>query len=247
MNSRNALRLAVLLAVFLHVPAPAQSRPGALPEIQKIEDEWAKVFYKLPTRQQVEPFESLLERARAIKAQYPERAEPLVMEAIILCTLAASDWGFDSLSRVQQARELLVKSIDLDPRAMDGTAFITLGNLYFRLPGWPLSYGDDRLALQYLEAAAKLYPDAIDVNYFLGDYWLKEGDYDRAIIYLDKADKAPVRSGQRLSDEKLKEELPAALESARNRAGSRGSFFSQLLPKKMGGTGEDPASSAGDE
>lgn len=204
------------------------------PEVQQIQDEWAEVFYKLPSRQQVAPFKALLERTRALRERYPDRAEPLVMEAIILCTLAASDWGFDSLSRLQDARELLIQSIDRNPRAMDGTAFITLGNLYFRLPGWPISYGDDELALHYLESAAKMFPDAIDVNFFLGDYWLHEGEYEKALSYLQKADKAPVRPGQRLSDEKLKEELQASLESARKRSGSHGDFFSSLLPSTMG-------------
>lgn len=204
------------------------------PEVQQIEDEWAEVFYKLPSRQQVAPFKDLLVRTRALRDIYPQRAEPLVMEAIILCTLAASDWGFDSLSRLQDARELLIRSIDRDPRAMDGTAFITLGNLYFRLPGWPISYGDDELALHYLEAAEKMFPDAVDTNFFLGDYWLHEGDHDKAIAYLLKAEKAPVRPGQRLSDEKLKEELQVSLEAARRRGRSQGDFFSSLLPSTLG-------------
>jgi len=204
------------------------------PEVQQIQDEWAEVFYKLPSRQQVAPFKALLERTQALRERYPDRAEPLVMEAIILCTLAASDWGFDSLSRLQDARELLIQSIDRNPRAMEGTAFITLGNLYFRLPGWPISYGDDELALHYLESAAKMFPDAIDVNFFLGDYWLHEGEYEKALSYLQKADQAPVRPGQRLSDEKLKEELQASLEAARKRSGSHGDFFSSLLPSTLG-------------
>jgi tetratricopeptide (TPR) repeat protein len=229
---RHALWLAVIVAAFVWGAVGAQA--GTLPEIQQIEDEWAEVFYKLPSRQQVAPFKALLERVRIVKADHPEHAEPLIMEAIVLCALAASDWGFSSLSRLREARDLLVKSIDFDPNAMEATAFITLGNLYYRLPGWPISFGDNDLAVQYLEAAAKLYPDALDVNFFLGDYWLHEGEHEKALVYLSKAEKAPIRSSQRLSDEKLKEQLQAALEAARKRAESHADFFSSLLPD-MGG------------
>lgn len=217
-----------MLAVFRVTGAGAQ--PGVEEAIQVIQDEWAEVFYRLPEDQQVEKFTALLARVRAVKEQYPNRAEPLILEAIILCTYAAADWGLSSLSRIREARELLVKSIDFDPKAMEASAFITLGNLYYRLPGWPISYGDDNLARQYLEAALRLYPNALDANYFLGDFWLHEGDYDKALGYLEKADQAPIRASQKLSDGKIKEELGVALNAARKRENTHSDFFSDLLP-----------------
>lgn len=198
--------------------------------LQVLENEWAEAFYRLPARQQTEKFNALLPRIREFKARYPQRAEPLILEAVVLCTLAASDWGFSSLSRINEARALLIASIDFDPRAMHATAYITLGNLYHRLPGWPISFGDDKLALQYLEAAHRMFPDSLDSNYFLGDFWLHEDEYDKALPYLEKAELAPVRATQRLSDEKLKEELKVALTAARQRKSPHTDFFSDLLP-----------------
>jgi tetratricopeptide (TPR) repeat protein len=206
------------------------AEPRVEEAIQALQDAWAEVFYRLPEDQQAERHEALLMRSKALKEEYPKRAEPLILEAIILCTYAAAEWGISSLTRVREARELLVKSIDLDPKAMEASAFITLGNLYYRLPGWPISYGDDDLARQYLEAAVKLYPDALDANYFLGDFWLHEGDYDKALAYLEKAGKAPIRASQRLSDSKIKEQLSVALNAARKRDDTHSDFFSDLLP-----------------
>ena len=151
---------------------------------------------------------------------------------MILCTYAAADWGLSSLSRLRDARELLIRSIDLDPKAMDASAFITLGNLYYRLPGWPISYGDNRQALIYLEAAVRLFPNALDSNYFLGDYWLHDGNYAKALEFLEKAEKAPIRQTQRLSDEKIKQELAVALVAARKRENGHADFFSSLLPSQ---------------
>ncbi len=196
-----------------------------------LNDEWAEIFYHLPSASQAEKFKALLVKIRGFKAQYPKRAEPLILEAITLCTLAAADWGLSSLTRINEARELLIKSIDIDPKAMEASAFITLGNLYFRLPGWPISFGDETQALQYLEAALKLYPDGLDSNYFLGDYWLSQDEYDKALPYLEKAEQAPVRPHQALSDHQLKQEVQKALKSARKHENEHGDFFDSIMPK----------------
>jgi tetratricopeptide (TPR) repeat protein len=195
-----------------------------------LNNEWSEIFYRLPGRLQAEKYEALLPRIREFKAQNPQSAEPLILEAITLCTLAATEWGFSSLSRVREARDLLLRAIDLNPKAMEGTALITLGNLYYRLPGWPISFGDDEIALQYLETAVKLYPESLDSNYFLGDYWLNEEEYDKAIKYLEKADKIPARPYHQISDFKVKGEVERALKAARERDNGRGSFFTEVTP-----------------
>ena len=226
---RSLLPTFTLLAVFIVHDVHAQ--PSTEDAVQLLEDEWAEVFYKLPSNQQASRFKALLPRVQALQEQYPKRAEPLILEAIVLCTLASTEWGFSSLTRLSKARELLIRSIDFDPKAMGASAFITLGNLYFRLPGWPISYGDDELARQYLESAVKLFPDALDANYFLGDYWLHEEDHAKALQYLEKADQAPVRPNHLLSDTRIKEELQPALTAARKGEEPHTDFFSSLIPE----------------
>lgn len=220
----------VLLLCLVLFTNGVRADPSVEEHVQILEDEWAEIFYRLPSKLQAAKFEALLPRVRELKVHHPNRAEPLILEAVVLCTLAAADWGLSSLSRITEARELLVKSIDFDPKAMHASAFITLGNLYHRLPGWPFSFGDDKLALQYLQSAHRLFPNSLDSNYFLGDFWLHEGEFDKALPYLEKADQAPIRAAQRLSDEKLKEELSVALASARQRKTAHTDFFSDLLP-----------------
>lgn len=240
--------LSAFLAVLCVLSAPAQASPqqppardipaeSATPQLdpveaaaQALDSEWAEIFYRLPSGRQAEQYHALLPRIQAFRAQYPHRAEPLTLEAITLCTLAAADWGLDSLNRINQARQLLEKSIGMDPKAMEGTALITLGNLFYRLPGWPISFGDDDLALEYLEKAVRLYPDSLDSNYFLGDYWLNEEEFDKAIFYLEKAQKAPLRQYHQLSDRKVKREVEKALQAARNHESGYGDFFSSMLP-----------------
>lgn len=220
---------ALALTILASVPGVA-AEPSAHQQVQSLQDEWADIFYHLPADEQAEKFKTLLPRVHALVDRYPQEAEPLVMEALVLYTYAASEFSFSSLSKVKRARELLVKSIAIDPKAMEGSAYLTLGNLYYRLPGWPISYGDDKLARQYLEAALKLFPEALDTNYFYGDFLMGQGEFRQAIPYLEKADKAPIRAQMRLSDLKLKEELKHRLKAAQAESEDGGDFFSRLLP-----------------
>jgi tetratricopeptide (TPR) repeat protein len=231
----NFARQALCLTLFfISVFGALAAQPTSFEEtFQGLEDEWGEIFYHLQPDQQADKFKSLLPRVQELKLRNPQRAEPLILEAVVLCTLAASDWGISSLTRLSQARDLLVESIDLNPKAMDASAFITLGNLYFRLPGWPISYGDNQIARQYLEAAHKMFPDNLDSNYFLGDFWLREGNFDTALPYFEKADRAPIRYNQRLSDSKIKQELQSALSAARDRRRIDQGFFSSLLPSSL--------------
>ncbi len=229
------LHLALVLLTFFFADTGHAKTGSAVHEaVRRLEDEWAEIFYRLPSSQQAEKFENLLARVHALSGQYPKKADPLILEAIVLCTYAAADVGLSSLSLVSEARKLLIKAIDIDPRAMEGSAYITLGNLYYRLPGWPISFGDNDSARQYLEAALKLYPNALDSNYFYGDFLLHQGEYDKALIYLEKAEKAPIRPYMLLSDTKLKEEVREALKAAREKREGYGGFFSNFLTSFFG-------------
>lgn len=226
------LYLAVTTLAFTFLaPLPgAATEPTAHQLMRNLQDEWSDIFYRLPVDEQAEKFETLLPRVHALVERYPQEAEPLVLEAHVLCTYAAAEISLDSLSKVARARELLVKSIAINPTAMQGSAYVTLGNLYYRLPGWPISYGDDDLARHYLEAALRLFPDGLDTNYFYADFLMGQGEFRQAIPYLEKADKAPIRAQSRLSDLKLKEELKYRLKAAQEQNDDGGDFFSRLLP-----------------
>lgn len=222
--------LLAAFSLFFLAASVALAGPSADELANTLNNEWAAIFYTMPSDRQAEPFKALLARIRAFKAQYPNRAEPLILEAVTLCTLVAAEWSFSALSDIDTSRELFEKSVEIDPKAMEAAAYIGLGNLYYRLPGWPISFGDDDLARQYLEKAVELYPNEVDTNYFLGDYWLGEDEYDKAIPYLEQADKAPVRPEHGLSDQNTKAEVRKALVAARKHESDRDSFFADIIP-----------------
>ena len=230
---------AFFLLFLLSLPSHGvESDPEVVQAVRNLDAEWSEIFFRLPEDEQGKKLEALMPKADALIERYPGTAEPLLMKSLVLCALAAAEGGLGALSLVADARDLIVRSMKVNPRAMEGSAYVILGNLYYRMPGWPLSFGDNKLARANLETAIRLYPDALDTNFYYGDFLLEQGEFTKAMIYLEKAEKAPVRPGSQLSDLKLKEELKQSLKDAREKNTDRTNFFSRLLARMTRGSGK---------
>jgi len=105
----------------------------------------------------------------------------------------------------------------IDPKALDGSAYTSLGSLFYQVPGWPIGFGDDKKALEFLQKGLALNPDGIDPNYFYGDYLFRTGNYTEAEQALRKALQAPPREGRQLADEGRRKEVTELLEKVRDR------------------------------
>lgn len=225
------LMLVFLGMLSLLVPTSGSAETGAstLPEVQVVKDQWEQIFFGHPPAQQLPELMALVPKADALIAQFPYSADPLILKALMNCSLAANEGGFGALGRLRDTKGILEKALAINPQAMQGSGYVILGNLYFRLPGWPLSYGDDELARRNLEMGLRLYPDNLDTNYYYGDFLMEQGEYALALRYFEHAEKAEVRADSNLSDRKLKAELVDALKDARNGNMGRSSFFSRFL------------------
>ncbi|MFW5386410.1 MULTISPECIES: hypothetical protein [unclassified Yersinia (in: enterobacteria)] len=47
---------------------------------------------------------------------------------------------------VKDAKVKLELAIKLDANALDGSAYTSLGTLYYQVPGWPIGFGDKKQA-----------------------------------------------------------------------------------------------------
>lgn len=225
---------ALLLLAADDTLALAGSMPPAFDAVastsRTLQADWSKVFYG-PSRESKSPrYQDLLSQIRSLKAAHPERAEPLIVEAIILCTYSAAALGLDTLEMLENARSLLEKAIELDPKALEGAAYVTLGNLYRRLPGWPILYGDRAMARRYLTTGVRLFPEGMDTNYFLGDFLIEEGDLGNAEGYLKKAVAAPIRPSLNVSDEQVHKEALARLRELKSGDISHSDVFELFTP-----------------
>ncbi len=159
----------------------------------------------------------LVERAKTVTAAMPNRAEPLIWQAIVLSSYAGVKGGLGALSLAAEARDLLLKAEQIDASALQGSVYTTLGTLYYKVPGWPLSFGDNDKARAYLEKALQMNPNGIDPNYFYGDFLITVHDYKNALAALKKALAAAPRPGREIADAGRRKEVMAAINLARKK------------------------------
>jgi tetratricopeptide (TPR) repeat protein len=180
-------------------------------DVFQLQKSWEKLKYQTPLAQQEKGFEELLTQSQKITSQYPGHAEPLIWEGIIEGTFAGVRNGISgqiaALSLVKSAKKSFDDAIKLNPNALHGSAYTSLGSLYYQVPPWPIAFGDNEKAKELLLKGLELNPDGIDANYFYGDYLFKRGDLTKAEQVLKKALQAPPREGREGADEGRKKEI----------------------------------------
>ncbi|MGZ4068484.1 MAG: tetratricopeptide repeat protein [Bacteroidia bacterium] len=196
--------------------------------LKNIETEWASIYYSFPKSKQEPAFAQLLDKTTNLARQYPNAAEPLFWQAVVKATYADHQDAFSALNAIHEARDLLIKAIKINPETMSGSAYVTLGTLYYMVPKWPVSFGDDDAAKQMLETALKINPNSIDANYFYGEFLMLHNKPNDAAAYFEKATAAPVRAEQLYADNQLKAEAKLALKNTQNRkiSGEKSIFLS---------------------
>ena len=201
--------LALLAAALIPMSAVFAGLPE---EVAKLQQNWEQIRYKAPKEAQEQQFERLLADAQRTVAQYPRSAEVLIWYAIIESTYAGSKGGLGALGNVKNAKKTLEQAIAINPEALSGSAYTSLGSLYYQVPGWPIGFGDDKKALELLQRGLAINPDGIDPNYFYGDYLFRKGEYDEATRVLNKALQAPPRPSRKLADEGRRGEIQQLLD-----------------------------------
>jgi tetratricopeptide (TPR) repeat protein len=194
----------ILLVALLVQPVWAD---GLQTDLAAVQQRWAEIQYQVADDDKENAFEALAAQAEKLTASYPGRAEPLIWHAIALSTWAGEKGGLGALGLVKEARRYLEKAIEIDDRALDGSAYTSLGSLYYQVPGWPIGFGDDDKARRLLQKALSINPDGIDPNFFFADYLIEQGEEDRARQYLERALSAPDRPGRALADEGRRQEV----------------------------------------
>ena len=201
--------LFILCACLLSLPALALSE-SAQENLKLLQTRWAQINYQTPEAQREKDFAQLSAEAATMVRNDPA-AELMIWRGIILSTYAGAKGGLGALDLVKQAKASLEEAIKLDPAALDGSAYTSLGALYYQVPGWPIGFGDDEQAEVMLKKALTMNPDGIDPNYFYGDYLFSEKRYAEAEVVLEKALKAPDRPGRETADAGRRAEVKALL------------------------------------
>jgi tetratricopeptide (TPR) repeat protein len=222
--SLNLSRMIVLgLAVAFATSAPKAWAGDLLAvEIRHIDDEWARITYQMSNAdEQEKQMQALAAEAAALVAQYPNRAEPLIWEGIVISSEAKYAGGLSALGLAKDSRDMFEKAGRIDYRAVDGAVPISLGALYYKVPGFPLSFGDNAQARQYLEDGLKISPNGLDANYFYGDFLFGVGEYAKAVTVLKHALSIPTDAERPIWDAGRRAEIRALLPKVEEKLASR--------------------------
>ena len=123
----------------------------------------------------------------------------------------------------KDARESLELAIERDPTALEGSAYTSLGTLYYKVPGWPIGFGSDKKARENLEKALALNPTGIDPNYFMGEFLFEQGDYAHSKSISRRRSQRPDRPGRPVGDEGRRVEVRALLAKVEAKLAANGS------------------------
>lgn len=211
-----------VLAFVLSAPLAQAQPPEALDtELAAVQAAWATANYATPAGEaRIQAFEALSKRAEALVKAFPARSEPLIWQGIVLSTYAGAKGGLGALSLAKQSRAALEAAMKLDPQALQGSAYTSLGTLYYKVPGFPIGFGNKSKAREYLQRALAINPDGIDANFFYGEFLFEQDQYPQALQHLQKALLAPPRPGREMADAGRRKEIEALMAKVQERVGS---------------------------
>ncbi len=208
-------RTGIFLAMLLTTIHAAWA--GMEDDVARVRQQWERIKYQTPAKAQEDAYEKLVKESAQIVQQYPKHAEPAIWHGIVEASYAGAKGGLGALSLAKSARKSFETAMSLDPDALNGSAYTSLGSLYYQVPGWPIGFGDEKKALELLRKGLAANPGGIDPNYFLGDYLYRTGDYAGAEEALKKALEAPPREGRKLADEGRRKEIAELMAKVREK------------------------------
>jgi len=197
----------IALLLILSAPTLLLANSG----VEALQKDWAVANYQLTGDAQEKAFETLIAKADAVLTAKPQSAELLIWRGIIKSSFAGVKGGLGALSLIKESKKDLEHALDINDKALSGSAYTSLGTLYFKAPGWPISFGDDEKAKTMLKQALVINPKGIDSNFFYGEFLRNQGHMAKAKEYLEKAKRAPQRPNRPVADEGRHEDIAKAL------------------------------------
>lgn len=204
-----ALLIGMLLLSAHFACAQARENTSLKSELLRLARDWEHVKLQVIDHDDQErQMGGLAQRAEKLAKQYENVADPMIWLGILDSEQAAlanengsplKAWGL-----AKRARDILEAVEKTDPVTMDAGAPTTLGLLYDQVPGFPIGFGDKIKARQYLQEAMRNAPNALDVNYFYGDFLHREGEITEAIKILEHALTLPELSNRPNWDKSLR-------------------------------------------
>lgn len=199
---------AALGGTLVLTPLAASAYEG---DVFSLKNRWEHTVTQMPANQRESTLKSLSSEAEQLANQYPNEAEVLIWQGIVLASYARERGGLGALGTAGDARDALERAIEIDPQGGNGSAYVTLGALYDRAPGRPLGFGNSDTAERMFQRALEIRPDGIDVNYYYAAFLQEEGHTQAAREHAQRAVEGTARDSRQASDEALRQDAEKLL------------------------------------
>jgi cytochrome c-type biogenesis protein CcmH/NrfG len=199
MVTRPGMVLAMLAAIMI-VARPAgvsaAGNPALNADILHVALDWEHIKFEVENAdEQEKKMAALAEHAGTLVQQYPNQSEPTIWLGILISEQASmaneNSSPVKALRLALKARDILTEAEKVDPVALDAGAPTSLGVLYYRVPSFPLGFGDKTKARHLLQEATTNAPNGLDANYFYGDFLFQQKEYPEAAKVLKHAAALP--------------------------------------------------------
>ena len=185
------------------------------PDVAQLQTRWDEVNYLLKDKEQKIAFEQLVVQAEKVVSANTNSTEALIWLGVIKASFAGakSAIDFSAMSLAKSAKIDFEKALTADEYALQGSSYTNLGVLYYKVPGWPIGFGDEEKAKEYLQKALAIDSIGIENNYFYADYLIEQRQFSEAEKYLLKAKSAPSRLNRPVADKGRQDEIARALDT----------------------------------
>jgi len=177
----------------------------------EIQQRWDQANFGLSGDERETAMSTLVKDCESLLGSGAAEAELLTWCGIVNSSYAGMASPLSAMKYAKRARSELQKALDDDPGVLHGAAQTSLGTLYFKVPGWPLGFGDNDKARDLLRAGLASDPQGMDSNYFYADFLADQGQWEEARKYLVQAREAAPRPGREVADAGRRVEIESLL------------------------------------
>lgn len=174
----------------------------------------AKYYDKLGliTKNPLPIFEKGKDLAEKATKLYPNRVEGHYWLASLIGRVGEEKGILNSLFMVKPMKAELDRCLEIDPKFPD--TYYVLGLLYWKVPGWPVSIGDKKKAVECAQKAVDLKPTDFSFQYGLYEALHAANRDAEAKAVLERIIKMPITPGNEKDGNDYKKKAQEALKNA---------------------------------